>query len=299
MAITEDVEFKTLDGLTISARLYPAASRGPGVIITPGFNCVKEMFVPEVAEAFQSQGFTALIYDPRSTGMSGGTPRNEIDPAKQGEDYSDAFTYLSGLPNVDSNRIAYWGQSFSATVALTAAAMDKRAKAVVAVCPLLSFEYTKEKFPKVLAKTMKDRESQIKGNPPFYLPTLTENGENPAGFGIGANKEGFQYINTAKERVAPSHENRTTIQSYYKMVVWQPAGLFKYVAPTPAMFIVPELDKISPPEDQIKCFESLDTKKKLHIAPGKGHLNVLSGDDFPDLMKMQADFLHAALNGTL
>lgn len=36
MAAHEAVEFKTLDGLTLSERLYPASKRGPGIIITPG-----------------------------------------------------------------------------------------------------------------------------------------------------------------------------------------------------------------------------------------------------------------------
>lgn len=36
MAAHEEVEFKTLDGLTLRGWLYPASKRGPGVIITPG-----------------------------------------------------------------------------------------------------------------------------------------------------------------------------------------------------------------------------------------------------------------------
>lgn len=32
----EDVEFKTLDGLTLRGWLYPADVRGPAVILTPG-----------------------------------------------------------------------------------------------------------------------------------------------------------------------------------------------------------------------------------------------------------------------
>lgn len=257
------------------------------------------MFVPEVAEQFQLAGITALIYDPRSTGTSDGIPRNEIDPMKQVEDYSDALTFLSTLPIVDSNCIGFWGMSFSATVALCGTALDKRAKFVIAICPLLSFEYSKDRFSKVLAKTMKDRESQINGTRPFYLPLLTQKGDNPAGFGIGMDKEGFEYIVGAKERVAPSFENRTTIQSYYKMVMWQPSGLMRYVTPTPVMFVVPELDKVSPPEDQIALFETFSEPKRLHIALGKGHLNVLSGEDFPFLMKLQVDWLVAALGGGL
>ncbi|KAF4630890.1 hypothetical protein G7Y89_g7241 [Cudoniella acicularis] len=299
----KDVKFKTLDGLTLRGWLYPAMTRGSAIILTPGFNCVKEMFIPEVAEQFQAAGITALIYDPRKTGTSDGEPRNEIDPMKQVEDYSDALTFLSTLPIVDPNCIGFWGMSFSATIALCAAALDKRAKFVISVCPLIPFghgvEHTIEKFSVILAKTMKDREFQLKGNKPFYLPLLTDKGENPAGIGIWTDKETLEYISTAKERVASSFESRITIQTYYKMVMWQPSGLMKYVWPTPVMFVVPELDKVSSPKEQISLFDSLSEPKKLHMAEGKGHLNVLSGDDSPILMKLQVDWLGSALEGTL
>ncbi|RDW89665.1 hypothetical protein BP6252_01697 [Coleophoma cylindrospora] len=299
MSHHQNVEFKTMDGLTLRGWLYPASKKGPAVVMTPGFNCVKEMFIPEVAEGFQASGITALIYDPRSTGESDGIPRNDIDPMKQVEDYSDALTFLAKQSSVDPNRIAFWGQSFSGTVALCAAALDKRPKLIIAICPLLNFEYSKDKFAMVLMKTMKDRESQVKGNKPFYLPVLTDKGENPAGFGIGADKEGFEYVVKAKETVAANHDNRTTLQTYYKMVLWQPHGLMKYVTPTPVMMVVPELDKISPPQHQLALFDTLVSPKRKHIALGKGHLNVLSGDDAPELMQMQVDFVLAALSGAL
>ncbi len=250
------------------------------------------MFVPDVAEHFQAAGITALIYDPRTLGLSDGLPRNDIYPSKQAEDYSDALTFLSTLPIVDPTRIAFWGMSFSATVALCAGALDKRANLVIAVCPLLNFEYTPEKFPKVMAKSMQDRASQLRGNEPFYLPVLTDKGQNPAGMGIGADKEGFDYMVNAKSRGAPNHENRTTIQTYYKIVTWQPHGVMKYMSHTPTLMIVPELDMISPPAEQLALFDTFKASaNKVHIAPGKGHLNVLSGDDFPKLQDMQVEFL--------
>lgn len=108
---------------------------------------------------------------------------------KQVEDYSDALTFLSTLHQVESDCIGFWGMSFSGTIALCSAALDKRAKFVIAICPLLSFDFAGDRFPKVLVKATKDRELQITGNPPFYMPLLTEKGENPAGFGIGMDKE--------------------------------------------------------------------------------------------------------------
>lgn len=105
------------------------------------FNFTKEMFVAEIAEYFQQAGFTTLTYDPRSIGQSDGSPRNNIDPSRNAADYHDALSFLKTHALVDPSRIAFWGFSFSGMVALTAAALDKRAKAVVAVCPLSVFEY--------------------------------------------------------------------------------------------------------------------------------------------------------------
>ncbi|KAL8804452.1 MAG: hypothetical protein Q9182_002557 [Xanthomendoza sp. 2 TL-2023] len=253
------------------------------------------MFIPEVAEQYQSHNITALIYDPRSLGLSDGLPRNNIDPIKQASDYSDALTFLRTHPLVDPDEISFWGMSFAATIALCAASLDKRAKCCVAICPLLNFELTPEKFPRVLAKSMQDRESQAAGNPPVFLPVLTEKGENPAGMGIGADKEEFDYMVNAKSRGAPRHENRTTLQSYYNIIMWQPHGIMKYMNPTPVLMVVPEKDMISPPEEQFALMDTFPEGKKCHVAPGKGHLNVLSGDDFPMLGDMQAEFVKGVL----
>ncbi len=249
------------------------------------------MFVPEVAEQFQAHGITALIYDPRNLGESEGEPRNDVNPILQVSDYSDALTFMKTLPIVHPEQIAFWGQSFAGTIALCAAALDKRAKLCISICPLLDFELTPEKFPRVLAKSMRDRESQIAGNAPMFLPVLTEQGENPAGMGLGADKEEFDYMVNAKSRGAPNHENRTTLQTYYKIITWQPHGIMKYMNPTPVLMVVPELDMISPPEEQFTLFNTFPEPKKVHVAPGKGHLNVLSGEDFPDLCTMQAEFV--------
>jgi len=290
----QEVEFKTIDGLTLRGDLYNVAvssEKGPVVIITPGFNCVKEMFVPDVAEQFQKHGIITLIYDPRTLGLSDGLPRNDIDPARQVSDYSDAVTFVKSLPNVDPSMIGIWGMSFSGVIALSATALDPRIRFCIAICPLLNLEYEASKFPKVLAKLQQDRESQLMGNKPLYVPVLTAEGKNPAGMGLGADKEEFDYMVNAKSRGAPRHENHTTFQSYYKIKLWQPQGIMRYLDRTPVLMVVPELDQISPPEAQIALHGTFPEPKVLHIAPGKGHLNVLSGDDFPMLSTLQADFV--------
>lgn len=254
------------------------------------------MFVPDVAEYFQKAGFNALVYDPRTLGESEGLPRNDIDPTRQMSDYSDALSFLAAQPSVDSTQLAFWGMSFSATIALCAASLDPRAKCCVAICPLLDFDL--QKLPQVLAKSMQDRSSQtIGGNPSTFLPVLTSDGRNPAGLGFKTSADELDYMINAKQRGAPNYENRTTLQTYYKLVVWKPHAIMKHLhsPSTSTMMVIPELDMISPPEGQMALFDTFPEPKQKHVAPGKGHLDVLSGEQFPILMGMQAQWLKEQL----
>ncbi|KAF2119265.1 Alpha/Beta hydrolase protein [Lophiotrema nucula] len=298
MIYRKDVSFKTVDGLTLRGWLYPvedAGGRAPAVVVTPGFNCVKEMFIPQVGEYFQSAGIAALLYDPRTLGDSEGLPRNHIDPNLQLSDYSDALSFLLTQPDIDPERIAFWGMSFSATIAMCAAAMDTRAKLCIAICPLLDFTFPLT-LSRVLASSMKDRLSQTLGNAPSFIPVLTADGKNPAGLGFQTTTEELDYMMNAKSRGAPNYENKTTLQSYYKLAVWQPHAIInvmnqKGMGSTKVCMVVPELDQISPPEKQFELFNTLPEGKESHVAPGKGHLDVLSGEGFEHLMGVQADFL--------
>lgn len=250
------------------------------------------MGLPDVARHFQKAAITALLYDPRSTGDSDGSPRNDIDPIKQAEDYSDALTFLASIPQVAPDRIGIWGMSFAGTVSLCAASLDKRAKFVISVCPLTKFDCTPDRLPKVLAKCMQDRESRVAGNPPFYLPLLTEKGENPAGFGLGIDQEQYGQIVNAGKQLARNHVNRTTIQTYYRLVMWQPFSLWRHLEATPVMFVVPEFDRVSPKEAQLCHFEALPGPKTLHIEQGRGHMDILDGEHLSSLMDRQTSFIN-------
>jgi pimeloyl-ACP methyl ester carboxylesterase len=261
--------------------------------------------LPDVAKAFQEAGMTVLVYDPRSTGLSDGVPRNDIDPFKQIEDYSDALTFLRAHHMVDPSSLGLWGMSLAGAVALCTASYDKRVKFVIAVCPAVEYQYLETKLPKVLGKITQDRESQVKGNSPFYIPMLNNVGENPAGFNLGMEKEAALRILSARDEtistrtaLAPNHVNRTTIQSYHKLLMWNPSYMWRYLEAA-AMFVVPEQDQLISAETQQKYFELLPGPKKLHVQHGRGHMNILEGESLPGLMQLQIGFVHNALAGKL
>ncbi|KAK3685724.1 Alpha/Beta hydrolase protein [Podospora appendiculata] len=112
----KSVECKTVDGTTISAWLYEVDGPAPAIIMSHGFNCVKEMALPEVAKGYQAPGYNVFFYDARSVGESGGHPRNLIDPLLMAEDLSDIYTYVSRLPSVDPSKIILWGLSVGAVL---------------------------------------------------------------------------------------------------------------------------------------------------------------------------------------
>ena len=72
----------------------------------------------------------------------------------------------------------------------------------------------------------------------------------------------------------------------------------KYMGETPVMMVVPEMDMISPPVEQIALFDtSRGDLNQIYVAPGKGHLNVMSGDGFTFLAGLQVDFVKGGLAG--
>lgn len=151
-----------------------------------------------MAKGFQAAGITALIYDPRSTGQSEGYPRNDINPTKQTEDFSDALTFLSGFPTVNPEKMGIWGISFAGGVALSVASLDKRVKMVIAVRPASDYQYSTQKLSRVLTKGIQDRESRMKGNQPYSILMINAAGENPAGFNIGVGTRDVDALKAAK-----------------------------------------------------------------------------------------------------
>ena len=66
--------------------------------------------------------------------------------------------------------------------------------------------------------------------------------------------------------------------------------------PTPVLMITAGDDKISLADDQGKLSERIGgtQRKEWNIELAKGHMDILSGESFGRLMKLQVDFVMAA-----
>jgi hypothetical protein len=141
MIVTVRVEEKTFlsEGVECAARIYrPDAAPGeatPCVVMANGFSLTQDDGLPAFAERFAGEGITALTFDFRHLGESGGEPRQVINTDRQQADFGAAVLFARGLEGIDADAVAVWGFSSGGGLAINIAADDNRVAAAVALCP--------------------------------------------------------------------------------------------------------------------------------------------------------------------
>ena len=96
------------------------------------FGASKEQSSGFYAMKMAERGFVTCAFDPSFTGESGGEPRATASPDINTEDFLAAVDFLSGLDEVDREKIGIIGICGWGGIALNAAAVDPRIKATVA-----------------------------------------------------------------------------------------------------------------------------------------------------------------------
>jgi fermentation-respiration switch protein FrsA (DUF1100 family) len=114
LAGAEDVTFETADGLRLGGWFVPGArGRGPAVLVCNG-NGGNRAMRAALAAALARMGLAVLLFDYRGYGGNPGSPTEEGLAA----DARAAAGYLAARPEVDPDRLVYFGESLGAAVAL-------------------------------------------------------------------------------------------------------------------------------------------------------------------------------------
>jgi fermentation-respiration switch protein FrsA (DUF1100 family) len=141
MGAAMGIEEKTFlsEGVECAARVYrPDVAPGeatPCVVMGNGFSLTQDDGLPAFAERFAGAGITALTFDFRHLGGSGGEPRQVIDTDRQRADFGAAVSFARGLEGIDADAVAVWGFSSGGALAIYTAADDHRIAAAIALCP--------------------------------------------------------------------------------------------------------------------------------------------------------------------
>lgn len=128
------VTFKNRYGITLAADVYTPKNLGSqrlgALAISGPFGAVKEQSSGLYAQTMAERGFVTVAFDPSYTGESSGEPRNVASPDIFTEDFSAAVDFLGLEPSVDRRRIGVLAICGLSGMALTAATVDSRIKAV-------------------------------------------------------------------------------------------------------------------------------------------------------------------------
>lgn len=132
----EKVTFKNRYGIALSGDLYlpkdRAGNRLPAIVVSGPFGAVKEQSSGLYAQTMAERSFVTLAFDPSYTGESSGEPRNVASPDISTEDFMAGVDFIGLHASVDRERIGVIGICGWGGMALSAVAIDKRVKAVVA-----------------------------------------------------------------------------------------------------------------------------------------------------------------------
>src|SRR4051794_6124540 len=114
-----------------------AAAPAACVVLAHGFGGVRGARLDAFAERFAEAGLAALVFDYRHFGDSTGEPRQLLDIGRQLDDWRAAIAFARSLPEVDPDRVAAWGTSFSGGHVAVIAAEDPRLAAAISQGPYM------------------------------------------------------------------------------------------------------------------------------------------------------------------
>ncbi len=269
-----DVTFPSA-GLSCAGWLYvpddlQEGEERPAIVMAHGFSAVKEMYLANFAEKFEEAGFVVLVFDYRYFGDSEGEPRGHLIPHEQHEDYKNAITWVSGRPEVDSERIGVWGSSYSGGHVLHLAAFDKRIKAVVAQVPLIEGWANAQRLmrPDVFADFLKvvaaDRAARYAEGTGAGVPVVAPEGEPSA----LPTPESYEWFTEAGQTVAPNWHNEVSIESMEAFLEYNPGADIHLISPTPLLMVVAGNDTLTPTDLAIAAYGRALEPKSLVITGG-------------------------------
>jgi len=281
------IRFKNRYGITLAADFYQpknASGKRAALAVSGPFGAVKEQSAGLYAQTMAEHGFVTLAFDPSYTGESGGAPRNVASPDISVEDFSAAVDCLGLQAGVDRERIGIIGICGWGGMALSAAAVDKRIKAVLAstmydMTRVMSRGYndsmTAAQRARTLAQLGQQRWKDAENGTPAYQPPYNELNGGEAQFLV----EYADYYRTPRGYHARSVNsgNAWTMTTPLAFMNFPLLAHIREIAPRPILLIHGE--NAHSRYFSETAFAAAAEPKELLIVPGAVHVDLYDRPD--------------------
>jgi cephalosporin-C deacetylase-like acetyl esterase len=202
----------------------------------------------------------------------------------QTRDYTAAINFAINLPSVHPKRIVLWGGGLAGGNAIVAAAIDKRAKALISLVPMVSGELISQALGPMVNFILADNVEVTKGNPSQMFCVHDTVADC---WGVTT---GFAPYLAECERRGVTWEAYATTQSMFHLQMHDPSA-FMHRVKAPVLMIVAENDAVSPVDMQIEMLEKAGKQKQLYTAKGRAQFDIYYGNGLEEVMKVQLEFL--------
>jgi len=275
---------------SIIGRLYEPEGSGPfpGVVLCHGFAGVKELLLPAYANRFAAAGLTALTFDYRGFGESGGE-RGRLVPDRQIEDIRGAIEFLVRQPKVSGDRVALWGTSLGGANAIVAALGNPHVKCLAAQLTFADGERVvtgkmsseeKEKFLSSL-KRMSDRRARTGKETMVPLGDVLTDPQSAA-----------FYERYSKD--FPALDIEIPLLTVAETIKLKPEQILPTLA-IPLLVIGAGKDSVNPPEESRLLFEAANEPKSLLMLDEATHYELYEGALLETASKRQIDWFQRYL----
>ncbi len=262
------------------------------VVLGHGLGGTKEMGLGAYAERFAAAGYTALAFDYRHFGSSGGEPRQLLDVARQLGDWAAAIEFTRSLDRVDPERVAIFGSSFGGGHAIVTAARDPRIAAAIAQCPFTDgptslLALGPRSAAKLSTRASRDLVARLRGTDPVRVALVGPPGSAALmsapdalpGY-LALVPEGMPFTNGVAARVG------------MRIPTYRPGRAAKDVS-APILFCVCDEDSVAPARTTLR--HAARAPRGEVIRYPIGHFEIYRGEAFDRAVADQVGFLQRHL----
>ncbi|NLF45375.1 MAG: alpha/beta fold hydrolase [Syntrophomonadaceae bacterium] len=266
------------------------------VVMAHGFGGLRNCGLEPFAELFADQGLAVLLFDYRGFGESEGTPRQLISPRRHVEDYHAAVTWARGQKDINSDKIALWGSSFSGGHSIVAAAHDPKIAAISVQVPFVCG--IASSTPIVIQNGVGYFFTAVCSSSKDFWRAATA--QEPYSVKIYGTPDEFAILNTRDSKtgyeslIPPGFnvENATPARIFLTMALYRPTNVAGRVK-CPALVIAGENDSLIPIEAVKKAAAKM--KQAEFMSLPLDHFDPYLGEPFNKVSQKQLGFLKTHL----
>lgn len=227
----------------------PGDTARPCVVLGHGLGGTADSGLLPFAEAFAAAGFSALVFDYRGFGRSGGEPRQVVSPARQQDDYRAAVAAAAARPGVDPARIVLWGCSLAGGHVLEVARGRDDIAAVISMIPLVdgraaalaaARQHTPASLLRSTGSAIAARAVAAAGRPEPLLPLVGQPGSSAL-----LSLDGYEEAYTSV--AGPTWRNEVGASIGTELGSFRPGRGAEDLVDIPLLIQIADLDRSAPP----------------------------------------------------